>query len=674
MMKYILISFLCLAGASSVFGQTLDEYWEFTNLYASDDSSGTTHLYYAQQNTRIHNCDDRIYENRSTIHRYHNSLTNVDSVFIPTHNYVTMPGCSGGGGVSIADFHPFDGNPENVVLYGGYSDGFEPYGYLQVGNGNFYLTPLFGYFEKVVANPKLGKFIFLPFSEYTVRIPHTTNQDTLNVLNDFWHEWMSYRDSEADPPDSLNSYFKNYEFNLYSLSRFNDSLAFYQKAGSLYRSEDLEETGETLNVDINQNSNFHYDADSLHIYVTQEGANSIFISDDYGKKGSWSSFELPSFSNFFSIDSKTPGLVFYADSSRIYRSNNFGASFELIHEFDKKITGLYKKPASNVLYVLFEQKLVELHGEVISQLKKAPEKKHLHIDINDLPYNIGNEFTFRVYEFEQLSDDSYKHTPVEDFKMKVKEIIVPLSSSQTKQIFFKNSTAHPLFSELIFDDNNIIADQWINRQDQVLIKNKSESFSPWIVDSEDNSVLNLAIIRGIGRRYFLGIYDTTATIDYYVDTNADSLAKMGESKARLAWSNTFGVKDVYFWEDSSRYRYNLKGAVIEGTVYGDTTQTYVVSNQFEPTEIPTQISLQQNYPNPFNPSTVIRYQLAGNSLVRLEVFDVTGRKVAVLVDGERKSAGSHRVTFEASGLSSGVYFYRLQTGGQTFTQKMMLVK
>jgi hypothetical protein len=99
-----------------------------------------------------------------------------------------------------------------------------------------------------------------------------------------------------------------------------------------------------------------------------------------------------------------------------------------------------------------------------------------------------------------------------------------------------------------------------------------------------------------------------------------------------------------------------------------------VSDEVNQNEIPKQVTLRQNYPNPFNPNTMISYQLAGNSLVRLEVFDVTGRKVTVLVDGERKATGTHQVAFEAGNLASGVYFYRLQTAGQTLTQKMLLVK
>jgi len=88
---------------------------------------------------------------------------------------------------------------------------------------------------------------------------------------------------------------------------------------------------------------------------------------------------------------------------------------------------------------------------------------------------------------------------------------------------------------------------------------------------------------------------------------------------------------------------------------------------------PKQFALEQNYPNPFNPSTTIRYQLPVASEVKLEVYDVLGKKIATLVN-ERQSAGSYQVVWNASGLSSGTYFYRLQAGTFTQTKKMILVK
>ena len=90
-------------------------------------------------------------------------------------------------------------------------------------------------------------------------------------------------------------------------------------------------------------------------------------------------------------------------------------------------------------------------------------------------------------------------------------------------------------------------------------------------------------------------------------------------------------------------------------------------------DVPKTFLLEQNYPNPFNPSTTIRYQLPVASEVKLEVYDVLGKKVATLVS-ERQAAGYYQYVWNANGLTSGVYFYRLQAGGFVETKKMMLVK
>jgi len=91
---------------------------------------------------------------------------------------------------------------------------------------------------------------------------------------------------------------------------------------------------------------------------------------------------------------------------------------------------------------------------------------------------------------------------------------------------------------------------------------------------------------------------------------------------------------------------------------------------------PTQFSLSQNYPNPFNPTTIINYQLALNSFVTLKIYDVLGNEVVTLVNGE-KQAGNYSVEFNASsgGLSSGIYFYKLQTDkGFSAIKKLLLIK
>jgi hypothetical protein len=88
---------------------------------------------------------------------------------------------------------------------------------------------------------------------------------------------------------------------------------------------------------------------------------------------------------------------------------------------------------------------------------------------------------------------------------------------------------------------------------------------------------------------------------------------------------------------------------------------------------PAQFELSQNYPNPFNPSTQILYTLKNSSKVRLAVYDLLGRQVAVLVDG-MQSAGQHTVAFSGAGLTSGIYFYRLQNDNEVITKKMILMK
>lgn len=104
-------------------------------------------------------------------------------------------------------------------------------------------------------------------------------------------------------------------------------------------------------------------------------------------------------------------------------------------------------------------------------------------------------------------------------------------------------------------------------------------------------------------------------------------------------------------------------------VYTEDTPT----NVKEPELFPMNAELRQNYPNPFNPATEIRFSVDRPGNVTLQVYDVLGNKVAELVNGYRE-AGSHSVNFNASGLSSGTYFYVLNANGTVLSRKMALLK
>ncbi len=87
----------------------------------------------------------------------------------------------------------------------------------------------------------------------------------------------------------------------------------------------------------------------------------------------------------------------------------------------------------------------------------------------------------------------------------------------------------------------------------------------------------------------------------------------------------------------------------------------------------TTFRLAQNYPNPFNPSTNISYSISEPGNVSLEVFDLLGQRVAILVN-EVQSIGSYNINFDASNLTSGIYIYRITNAGQTLTRRMTLIK
>jgi hypothetical protein len=132
--------------------------------------------------------------------------------------------------------------------------------------------------------------------------------------------------------------------------------------------------------------------------------------------------------------------------------------------------------------------------------------------------------------------------------------------------------------------------------------------------------------------------------------------------------------------NSIYYRLKAVNSQSRESVYSDSVQATI--NGSPPDKIsvdppsndkPTEYSLMQNYPNPFNPTTTITYSIPKNGLVALKVYDILGKEVAELVN-EAKEAGDYSVTFNASELPSGIYFYTLTSGNFIATKKLILLK
>ncbi|MBK9332393.1 MAG: T9SS type A sorting domain-containing protein [Ignavibacteria bacterium] len=118
---------------------------------------------------------------------------------------------------------------------------------------------------------------------------------------------------------------------------------------------------------------------------------------------------------------------------------------------------------------------------------------------------------------------------------------------------------------------------------------------------------------------------------------------------------------------SGNYSYRLKQTDFNGNFeYFNLSNEVVIG-------IPAEFKLSQNYPNPFNPSTTISYEIPVDGAVSLKIFDMSGKEVMNLVDGV-KNAGYYSINFNASNLSSGIYFYKLSANDFSSVKKMMLVK
>ncbi len=134
------------------------------------------------------------------------------------------------------------------------------------------------------------------------------------------------------------------------------------------------------------------------------------------------------------------------------------------------------------------------------------------------------------------------------------------------------------------------------------------------------------------------------------------------------------MRDIAMWDVNFGASVGTDG-VIGATDSGGgmPTLTVITAVEEERDERPAVIELDQNYPNPFNPVTTITYRIGEPGDVRLEVFDLLGRRVGLLVD-QPHTAGAYRVSFDASGLASGVYLYRIEAGASSTVRRMVLLR
>ncbi|WP_304130577.1 T9SS type A sorting domain-containing protein, partial [Ignavibacterium album] len=138
------------------------------------------------------------------------------------------------------------------------------------------------------------------------------------------------------------------------------------------------------------------------------------------------------------------------------------------------------------------------------------------------------------------------------------------------------------------------------------------------------------------------------------------------------WNEVIGLREQFIkfirlLDVNNGYAVGDRGLIIRLT-------DSVVNVETERINQPNKYILFQNYPNPFNPKTVIRFHIPFISIVSLKIYDVLGREITILIDNEETHSGTNEVEFDASKLTSGIYFYTLFSNNKILSKKMMLIK
>lgn len=207
-------------------------------------------------------------------------------------------------------------------------------------------------------------------------------------------------------------------------------------------------------------------------------------------------------------------------------------------------------------------------------------------------------------------------------------------------------------TELIFDDNTY---------------SSSTGLGQYLAYNHNGTPVSGWPLQTLGTTFF--------TTPCFTDINRDGILDMIGTGIEGTSPNQF--TNVYLWNTGQPYHYSKNYIPMwqfnprHNGVYGDIPP--IVGIQETTKNLPEKCELMQNYPNPFNPVTNIKYSIVKNSFVTLKVYDVLGKEITTLINEYRK-AGTYEIRFDGSKLSSGLYFYRINSGDFSETKIMTLIK
>ncbi len=382
---------------------------------------------------------------------------------------------------------------------------------------------------------------------------------------------------------------------------------------------------------------------------------------------------------FLDQDIEKPFRVTFSDDTygnTLNKVRGFNGSY-----FDagpNKINSIYQIQAdtSTILALNFETKsaLITLDSDSLpsirynySYLVKRSDPEDNCDNSTNWPCILGASDSVRIYDYNTLAFESDNDSVL--FFQRNDSLLTSADLGET--MTFKNTSAP--WSEIrsiqkISDSGHLLA-QTDTRH--IFLENNYNIDSSAVYIS-DNFGENWTTIFSDTNRVFTTSELNTSTI--YIGSGTKVYLWDTAQPLSLLLETEYEITGLYKKPDSEiLYVLTRDELLIVENGKATSLKELPISNESEPTTLPNEITLFQNYPNPFNPSTVISFQLPVSSSVKLVVFDMLGRKIATLVDG-KSSAGLQEVTFNAQGLSSGMYFFRLEANGFTLTKRLTIIK
>ncbi len=491
-------------------------------------------------------------------------------------------------------------------------------------------------------------------SDFPAERVDISKQDPLKVFVFGGHLLRSWDGGYTFPIDSIPPVTNLFPI---SLAGFDDNVLFeINELNQLAKNGSVVDTS-TVYIDFH--TQFFYDVNQFHVYRINKtiGGYAYYVSNNKGEAYTWTKTYQSENPLYISIDPSVTGLVYLADGRKIYKSGNNGYTFSLYRNLPGTIQGIYKKPGAEKLYAATKTVIYEITPDSVKVIKTLP----LAPDIREwFPLAIGNRWVFDSFIIEDNQGfPPFYHFVGTRYMDVVKDTLINNESWFVVELNILN--------QLVYNSRMFLR----------IDTTTGQIIRYWEEFNNEYPFYNLAA--EVGDTIY---YPPDLTQPYYILADESEVPFWDTLKVTRSYIEEFpcscghllvkgiGLGHLNFWEFGGAED-RLKGAVIDGVVYGDTT--FVVNIDDQRVSLPTEFKLFQNYPNPFNPSTVISWQSPVQSHQTLKVYDMLGKEVATLVDEERP-AGKYEVTFDASGLASGVYVYELRAGDFIRRNKMMYLK